>query len=308
MPGEESVPPVDPASLVEDPEPALFVYRQRFRFPGEEQESTREGVIGLLCRHRAKAIYPHEQTVFSSVGACKRERQRRQLEASMLTLWCNDCDSSLSSLLQVEGPPFSEALDRCGCVHQLWRLASAADELQNRLLEKELFLADGHHRFAAGWQLAALQIRTRALRTLAAHRLVMDNEEIVLPPTRPVGNLCSFFEGAPAGCVRVGVFKEGGLAGFDLPCSPSELNLAVLQERVLGSIRTTPVRRVEDAIAAVRSGVAKLAFLVEPMSVDEIETNARSKILLPPKSTDFYPKVAGGLIMHRLTDHGKEKL
>ena len=308
MPGEEPVPVIDPASLLEDPEPALFVYRQRFRFPGEEQESTREGVVGLLCRDRIEAIYPHEQTIRSSVEACRRERQQRQLEASMLTFWRHDLDGSLSSLLQVDGQPFTEAVDRFGCFHQLWRMPSADDKLQSRLLEKELFLADGHHRFAAGWQLAVIQIRTPALRTLAAHRLVMDNEEIVLPPTRPVTDLRSFFRGAPAGCLRVGLFKEGRLAGFELPCAPSELNLAVLQERVLGSIRTTPVRRVNDAIAAVRSGAAKMAFLVEPLSVDEIETSARSGVLLPPKSTDFYPKVAGGLIMHRLKELGKEKL
>ena len=308
MPGEEPVPVIDPASLLEDPEPALFVYRQRFRFPGEEQESARAGIVGLLCRDRAKAIYPHEHTVQSSVEACRRERRRMQLEASMLTLWCDDGDGSLSSLLQVEGQPFAEAIDRFGCVHQLWRMTSADDKLQSRLLERELFLADGHHRFAAGWQLAAIQIRTPAFRTLAAHRLVMDNEEIVLPPTRPVRDLCSFFESAPAGCARVGVFKEGVLAGFELPCALSELNLAVLQERVLGHVRTRPVRRVEDAIAAVKGGAAKMAFLVEPLSVDGIEASARSGTLLPPKSTDFYPKVAGGLIMYRPKELGKEKL
>src|SRR3954471_18196444 len=60
IPGEESVRPLHEAALVQDAAPALFIYRQRFRFPGDTEESVREGVMGLLDRGGAGPVYLHE--------------------------------------------------------------------------------------------------------------------------------------------------------------------------------------------------------------------------------------------------------
>ena len=56
---------------------------------------------------------------------------------------------------------------------------------------------------------------------------------------------------------------------------------------------------MEIAAEAVASGRAQMALLVEGLSLDEIEVHARSGIFLPPKSTDFYPKLAAGMVMYR---------
>ena len=55
-----------------------------------------------------------------------------------------------------------EVRDRFGCLHQIWRKNEPIwiAEVQKALEGKELFLADGHHRYAAGWNLATIQIRS----------------------------------------------------------------------------------------------------------------------------------------------------
>jgi uncharacterized protein (DUF1015 family) len=57
---------------------------------------------------------------------------------------------------------------------------------------------------------------------------------------------------------------------------------------------------VDEAVAAVRSGVATAAVLIRPVSIVEIERTARERLLMPPKSTFFRPKLRTGLVVRDL--------
>lgn len=54
-----------------------------------------------------------------------------------------------------------------------------------------------------------------------------------------------------------------------------------------------------DALAAVESGDAQAAFLINPTSMDETREVSLAGDTMPQKSTDFYPKVLSGLIASR---------
>jgi uncharacterized protein (DUF1015 family) len=116
--------------------------------------------------------------------------------------------------LKVTRPPEIQVADRFGCVHEIWSVTDPGCicKVQAALNGKDLFLADGHHRFAAGWNLATIQVRNAALRTWPYARGAVSREEL---------------------------------------------------------------------------------------SIDQIERAARQGILLAPKSTDFFPKLAAGLVIHR---------
>ena len=58
-------------------EPALFIYRQRFRFPGDTEESVRDGVMGILNRADAGPVFLHEGTLPDRLAACTRGGARR---------------------------------------------------------------------------------------------------------------------------------------------------------------------------------------------------------------------------------------
>lgn len=60
------------------------------------------------------------------------------------------------------------------------------------------------------------------------------------------------------------------------------------------------VRGLETALTAVETGQAQIAFLLEPVAVEDVARVAFSGGVMPQKSTDFYPKLLSGLTIYRL--------
>jgi len=59
-------------------------------------------------------------------------------------------------------------------------------------------------------------------------------------------------------------------------------------------------REMEAAIAAVERGDAQIAFLLNPVRVQQVMDIALAGDVLPQKSTDFYPKLLSGLAIYRV--------
>jgi uncharacterized protein (DUF1015 family) len=57
------------------------------------------------------------------------------------------------------------------------------------------------------------------------------------------------------------------------------------------------VRWTKTAVEKVNQGEASIAFLVNPISAKTVVEIAQQHELLPEKTTDFYPKIASGLMM-----------
>jgi hypothetical protein len=57
---------------------------------------------------------------------------------------------------------------------------------------------------------------------------------------------------------------------------------------------------VSAAAAAVGEGSAVAAVLIRPTRVDEVLRTARERVLMPPKSTFFTPKLPTGLVVREL--------
>ncbi len=60
------------------------------------------------------------------------------------------------------------------------------------------------------------------------------------------------------------------------------------------------VRGLDAAYAKVHGGGAQIAFLLEPVSVQQVADVAFSGGVMPQKSTDFYPKLLSGLTIYKL--------
>ena len=79
-------------------------------------------------------------------------------------------------------------------------------------------------------------------------------------------------------------------------------------ERILGldpeKIREqTNVRYLRDgseAVEQVRRGEADVAFLTNPVSMEQLKEVAFAGEVMPQKSTDFYPKLLSGLAIYAL--------
>jgi uncharacterized protein (DUF1015 family) len=108
--------------------------------------------------------------------------------------------------------------------------------------------------------------------------------------------------------------KPGSADNFLADFSPRQRKLEVvwlhkiLLEKVLGiseeDIRLqkhiTYLRDAGEAVERVRDGAADLAFLMNPVPIEQVREVALAGEVLPQKSTDFYPKLLSGVAGYAL--------
>jgi uncharacterized protein (DUF1015 family) len=66
----------------------------------------------------------------------------------------------------------------------------------------------------------------------------------------------------------------------------------------LGNIRY--IREADEAVGLVTSGEADVAFLIKPITLEQLKDVSLSMDVMPQKSTDFYPKLLSGLAIYAL--------
>jgi uncharacterized protein (DUF1015 family) len=238
-----------------------------------------------------------------------------------------------------QAAPPVEITDEYGTIHRYWRIADRATvaEIQALMRDKKLLIADGHHRYETALAFAREQpeledaqrvtmtfvnLHSPGLRILATHRLVRDGDAGgFLSAARSrfrlaeLSSLAAFEEQlcqTHPGSVRIGVAARGGLWLLEAEREPEELDVVFLHRRLLEELlgideeavraerRLRYVRSAREALEAVARGEAALAFLLKPVSVEEVARVAFSGGVMPQKSTDFYPKLLSGTAIYKL--------
>ena len=76
--------------------------------------------------------------------------------------------------------------------------------------------------------------------------------------------------------------------------------LGLSQETItkLGNVRY--LREVSESLGEVHSGEADVAFLIKPITLDQLKDVSYANEVMPQKSTDFYPKLLSGLAIYAL--------
>ncbi|MGA1983279.1 MAG: DUF1015 domain-containing protein [Acidobacteriaceae bacterium] len=98
----------------------------------------------------------------------------------------------------------------------------------------------------------------------------------------------------------------------DLPVKQRQLGVAqlhaVVLDHLLGLDRDTVtrlgnvryIREADEALGLVESGDADIAFLIKPITLEQLRDVSLSGEVMPQKSTDFYPKLLSGLAIYAL--------
>ena len=186
-------------TLVRDPEPAFYPYRQTFRGP-EGELSSRLGFLGALAlpgkADSEKTILEHEMTLEGP----RQDRTRLILacRANLSPIFLLHPDSTQrvgTTLAEVTGvPPLSRFEDPYGVMHELWRVDDPATtkRLEQALLADWTLIADGHHRYesalavremlpgeaGAGHVLAFFcSLQDRGFRIFPIHRLLRGGDD-----------------------------------------------------------------------------------------------------------------------------------
>jgi uncharacterized protein (DUF1015 family) len=76
--------------------------------------------------------------------------------------------------------------------------------------------------------------------------------------------------------------------------------LGLNEETVRAGSHIRYLREATEALAQVGSGNADVAFLIKPVTLDQMKDISLNLEVMPQKSTDFYPKLLSGLAMYAL--------
>lgn len=139
--------------LVQDKESSIYIYEQDFRLG--DQKKKRIGFIALMRldeEGQGRSIYPHESTH----AAPKEDRLKliKEVDANLSPIFTifSDPEGALKAYfkaIKTETKPFFEVVDDSGFQDRIWRVPqkSLIDKIKELLSQKEVFIADGHHRY-----------------------------------------------------------------------------------------------------------------------------------------------------------------
>src|SRR5437773_30513 len=137
--------------FLQDTQPSFYVYSQRFAIPGGNREAERRGFIALgrLEDYSARVVFRHEQTLAKPKADRLDLLRATRAHFGQIFMLYSDPSAEVESALATTASPTAEIRDEYGVLHRVWRISDAAviDLVRNRMREKKLIIADGHHRY-----------------------------------------------------------------------------------------------------------------------------------------------------------------
>lgn len=186
--------------LVQDAQPSLFAYFQKFEAPDQPGQSfVRKGVIalGAVEDYSEGTVYRHELTH----SGPKRDRlellRHTRAHFGQLFMLYDDPEMAVDQQLDraAASAPAMRVTDEYGAEHSLWPITSpdSIAAIQRLLAPRKLLIADGHHRYET-----ALAFRNENPNLGGACKVMMTLVNmrspglVILPTHRVVGNIPHF--------------------------------------------------------------------------------------------------------------------
>lgn len=148
--------------LLQEKEPCVFAYSQRFAVPGSGSvgtgsmgsgsEKERRGFIALgkLYEYGEQVVFRHEHTLAKpKADRLKLLKATRAHYGQVFILYSDPACTVEKLLFDASGPADGEATDEYGVLNRIWRVNDPATLrlLVTAMEDKKLIIADGHHRY-----------------------------------------------------------------------------------------------------------------------------------------------------------------
>jgi uncharacterized protein (DUF1015 family) len=141
----------DEGILMDDTEPSFYCYEIQYLINGRQKRT--RGFLGAVELEELGSgkIHPHEMT-YSKPKSDRLNilRYCRANTSPIFSLYSSK-EKTATSIIDyiVEQQPFIEARDGDGFIHRLWRIRdmSSIDAIMKEMSDKDIFIADGHHRY-----------------------------------------------------------------------------------------------------------------------------------------------------------------
>jgi len=142
----------DQRVLIQESEPCIFAYSQRFKVPGSDVVNERRGfiAIGKLYEYSDQVVFRHEQTLSKPKSDRLNLLKATRAHFGQIFMLYSDPAASVEKILyDGDRAADAEVTDEYGVLHRLWRIDNPATIrlLTAAMADKKLIIADGHHRY-----------------------------------------------------------------------------------------------------------------------------------------------------------------
>ncbi len=145
--------------LIQEKDPCIYAYSQRFTTPGSETVQERRGFIALgkLQEYADQVVFRHELTLSKPKSDRMHLLQATRAHFGQIFMLYSDPARTIESMLY-DGcaTPDLEVTDDFAVLHKVWRISDPATIrlLVAAMADKKLIIADGHHRYETALQYA----------------------------------------------------------------------------------------------------------------------------------------------------------
>ena len=318
-------------SLIEDGEPAYYVYEQIW----DGGRRTGVFVAAEVSPYAEKQIIRHEKTFDDKVKGRLAVRRATGLHIGpVFVLTRAPIAAALEKAKQESAPiydftsEFGGFSELEGIENKVWRVPEQSETgkaIQAALGTEPLYIADGHHRYHA------------SLLNEQSHFLCYATEEAVIQAyNRVVNGVRRFSEIAgelplkPVDSFRTPpkhsfcIYTKDGCWDLEAQDVPDDvvgrLDCAILERELYPKLGLThdmivdpdhfdyySESALDDMKAAVDRGDYDMAIALHPVSLEELMAVADAgledpEVVMPEKSTFFQPKILSGLFLHRYSN------
>jgi uncharacterized protein (DUF1015 family) len=137
--------------FLQDAQPSLYLYVQRFSLPGGTAELERRGIIALgrIEDYSSGVVFRHEQTLAKPKADRLELLRATRAHFGQLFMLYSDPAAEIDGLLAPSGQPDLETQDEYGVSHRVWKISdpSLVNLVREKMRDQKLIIADGHHRY-----------------------------------------------------------------------------------------------------------------------------------------------------------------
>ena len=304
--------------LLKENTDALYIYEQIFNWEGKQE--ILKGFVGALQLEKwGKNIYPHEKTLSGpKIDRFNLITQTRTFFSPVLALYEDDKNiERVLSLYDKRKPDICAHYTQD--VHKIWKIVEKEniDIVCSAMKNKKIIIADGHHRYETALNIKRIYplcnhipamfmgMEKSGLLLLPIHRLVKGTKENFLKKLSQYFNI----EKTPTKNSEIVMYDGRDYYNLNAKVKRNKpLPIFfdhIIYRKILGLIEKDMKKQesigyahsTAEAIKMVNDKKARYAFLLKAISYKELIDIVRKNIVLPQKSTFFYPKVLSGLVM-----------
>ena len=320
--------------LVADAEQSFSLYRLSFVDATGAQRNT-VGVIGALevVDEGAGGVLPHERT--TPKAKTDRLELTRATEMNLSPVWGLSLAKDLSKSLAEQGEVLGTFTDENSATHSIERVTDPerVAHIASVVGGEPVVIADGHHRYAIS-RTYRDEIRAARGSTSTGAELTMTYVNELVEEQLSVAAIHRYYSDTTADALLDALSKR-----FDLSDAPASDDKTLARMNSFGclyysdangrsywltpksgsfpGVRDLDSARLEfaltdtthtvsyqhgqhEAIDKLTSPGCVAVILIRPVSVAEIQRTANERLLMPPKSTFFTPKLQTGLVMREI--------